>query len=144
MWPEGILSQGDQAVSRRAPTDHPIHEILAQRWSPCGFAETPVLPEHLKSLFRAARWAASSYNEQPWRHIVATRDDPEVFDQLLSYPVEANQAWARFAPVLAVGIAKRTFARNGAPNRVALHDLGAATARRRSPLLSLDLRTSRL
>jgi len=115
-------------VSRRARTDHPIHEILAQRWSPCGFAETPVPPEDLKSLFEAARWTASSYNEQPWRYIVATRDDPEAFDQLLSCLVEANQAWARFSPVLVLGIAKRTFARNGAPNRVALHDLGAASA----------------
>lgn len=110
------------------PTDHPIHKILAQRWSPCGFAETPVPPEDLKSLFEAARWAASSYNEQPWRYIVATRDDPEAFDKLLSCLIDANQAWARFAPVLALGIAKRTFSRNGAPNRVALHDLGAASA----------------
>ncbi|MBP7937372.1 MAG: nitroreductase family protein [Phycisphaerae bacterium] len=115
-------------MNRLATTDHPIHKILAQRWSPCGFAETPVPPEDLKSLFEAARWAASSYNEQPWRYIVATRDDPEAFDQLLSCLVEANQAWARFAPVLTLGIAKRTFSRNGAPNRVALHDLGAASA----------------
>lgn len=84
--------------------------------------------EDLKSLFEAARWAASSYNEQPWRYIIATRDDAVAFDKLLSCLIDANQVWARFAPVLALGIAKRTFSRNGAPNRVALHDLGASSA----------------
>ena len=115
-------------MSKRATTDYPIHNLLAERWSPCGFAETPVSTEDLRSLFEAARWAASSYNEQPWRYIIATRDGAEAFEKLLSCLVEANQAWARFAPVLALGIARRTFSRNAAPNRVALHDLGAASA----------------
>lgn len=115
-------------MSRLATTDHPIHKILAHRWSPCGFADTPVSTEDLKSLFEAARWAASSYNEQPWRFIVATREDAEAFDKLLSCLIDANQPWARFAPVLALGVAKRTFSHDGAPNRVALHDLGAASA----------------
>jgi nitroreductase len=115
-------------MNKRATTDYPIHNLLAERWSPCGFAETPVSPEDLRSLFEAARWAASSYNEQPWRYIIATRDEAEAFEQLLSCLVEANQAWARFAPVLALGIAKRMFSHNGVPNRAALHDLGAASA----------------
>jgi len=115
-------------MSRRAETDHPIHDILAERWSPYGFAETPVPAEDLKALFEAARWAASSYNEQPWRYIVAFRNDPAAFDKLLSCLVEANQPWARFAPVLILGIARKTFSRGGSPNRVALHDLGAASA----------------
>jgi nitroreductase len=115
-------------VDRTATTDHPIHKVLAQRWSPSGFADTPVERRDLASLFEAARWSASSYNEQPWRYILAMRDDPEDFDRLLSCLVDANQAWARFAPVLALGIAKRTFSRNGAENRVAQHDLGAASA----------------
>ncbi|MBN1492329.1 MAG: nitroreductase family protein [Phycisphaerae bacterium] len=115
-------------MSRLANTDHPIHEILAQRWSPYGFAETTVSREDLASLFEAARWSASSYNEQPWRYIVATRDEADAFKRLLSCLVDTNQAWARFAPVLALGIVREAFSRNGAPNRVALHDLGAASA----------------
>lgn len=115
-------------MKRLATTDNPIHEILAQRWSPCGFAENPVSPKDLKSLFEAARWSASCYNEQPWRYIVASRDNSEEFNKVLSCLVEANQVWAHFAPVLALGIAKKTFSRNGSPNRVALHDLGAASA----------------
>jgi nitroreductase len=115
-------------VNKLATTDNPIHEILAQRWSPCGFAENPVSPEDLKSLFEAARWSASCYNEQPWRYIIASRHNSEEFHKVLSCLVEANQAWARFAPVLALGTAKKTFSRNGSPNRLALYDLGAASA----------------
>jgi nitroreductase len=115
-------------MSRRAETDHPIHDILAERWSPYGFAETPVPVEDFRALFEGARWAASSYNEQPWRYIVAFRNNSEAFDKLLSCLVEANQSWARFAPVLILGMAKKTFSRGGSPNRVALHDLGTASA----------------
>ncbi len=41
--------------------------------------------------------------------------------------MEGNQAWARRAAVLALGCASTTFRRNGAQNRVALHDLGLAS-----------------
>ena len=52
-----------------------------------------------RSLFEAARWAASSYNEQPWSYLLATKEDPAEFARLLSCLVEANQAWAKAAPV---------------------------------------------
>jgi nitroreductase len=55
-------------------------------------------------MFEAARWAASSYNEQPWSYLVATKDNPDQFQQLLSCLVEFNQVWAKAAPVLALGI----------------------------------------
>src|SRR5436305_14716764 len=89
------------AMTHRATTDHPVHDLIAQRWSPYAFADRPVSKEDLLSLFEAARWAPSSYNEQPWSYLVATRDDPEEFGRLLSCLVEGNQAWAKAAPVLA-------------------------------------------
>jgi len=112
---------------KHATTDHPIHEILSRRWSPYAFADREVAPEDLRALFEAARWAASSYNEQPWSFIVATRREPEAFGRVLSCLVEANQVWARRAPVLALGITRETFARNDRPNAAARHDLGLAT-----------------
>jgi nitroreductase len=112
----------------RAPTDHDIHTHLTQRFSPYGFAPRRVPPADLAALFEAARWAPSSYNEQPWRFIVATRDDPVDFDRLLSCLVEGNQAWARHAPVLALGVVARSFQRDGSPNPAAEHDLGLAAA----------------
>src|SRR5262245_29708759 len=115
-------------TQKQAKPDHPIHELIARRWSPYGFADRPVATEDLRSLFEAARWAASSYNEQPWSYIVASKDNPEEFARLLSCLVEGNQAWAKAAPVLALGCTSLHFARNGQPNAAAVHDLGLASA----------------
>src|SRR6185295_15435057 len=40
--------------------------------------------------------------------------------------VEGNQAWAKHAPVLALGVVTLRFVRNDKPNRAAVHDLGLA------------------
>jgi nitroreductase len=113
---------------KQASPDHPIHELLARRWSPYSFADRPVPEDDLRSLFEAARWAASSYNEQPWSYIVATKADPAGFERLLSCLVEGNRAWAEASPVLALGCTSLLFARNGKPNAAAVHDLGLAGA----------------
>ena len=109
-------------------TDHPVHELISRRWSPYAFADRRVSATDLRSLFEAARWAPSSYNEQPWRFIVATKDDPAAFERLLSCLSEGNQAWAKVAPVLALGVVSYNFERNGKPNPAAEHDLGLAAA----------------
>ena len=113
---------------KQATPDHPIHELLAKRWSPYAFADRAVSDDDLRSLFEAARWAASSYNEQPWSYIVATKANAAEFERLLSCLVEGNQAWAGAAPVLALGCTSLHFARNGKPNAAAVHDLGLASA----------------
>jgi len=103
-----------------------IEEILA-RWSPRAFSHRPVGAEDLKKIFEAARWAASSYNEQPWRFFLGHRGDAtykKIFDSL----VEFNQGWAKSAPVLILSAASKSFAHNGAPNHFAIHDTGAANA----------------
>jgi nitroreductase len=114
--------------AKLAHTDHPIQAMLVGRYSPYVFAERDVDVSDLRAIFEAARWAPSSYNEQPWSYMVATRDAEQQYAQLLSCLVEANQAWAKAAPVLALGIVRTTFARNGKPNPAAVHDLGAASA----------------
>jgi nitroreductase len=111
---------------KRASTDYPIHELLATRWSPYAFDDRQVPEADLLALFEAARWAASSFNEQPWTYIVATKEHPDQFHQVLSCLIEFNQVWAKHVPVLALGIASLTFARNGQVNRAAVHDLGLA------------------
>jgi nitroreductase len=111
---------------KKAATDHPILQVLAERWSPYGFEDRPVAETDLRSLFEAARWAASSYNEQPWNYLVATKEDSLEFGRLLSCLVEANQAWAKAAPVLVLGVVNLRFAKNNQDNRAAVHDLGLA------------------
>jgi nitroreductase len=113
-------------MSKLANTDYPIHELIAGRWSPYAFSDRPVEAADLLSCLEAARWAPSSYNEQPWSYIVATRDDTENFQRVLSCLVEANQAWAQSAPVLILCCTKLNFSRNGKPNAAAIHDLGLA------------------
>ena len=105
-----------------------MHELFQARWSPRSFADRPVSNQDLATILEAARWAASSYNEQPWRFIVARKSDGAAYHKLLSLLLPFNQAWAKSAPVLIISAAKRAFTHNGTPNRHALHDTGAASA----------------
>ena len=109
-------------------TQYPIEEVLRQRWSPIAFSDQAVEPEKLRSVLEGARWAASSYNEQPWSYIVATQDNPDEFSRLLECLAEGNQVWAKNAPALMLSVAKLTFTFNGVENRHAFHDVGAASA----------------
>lgn len=126
-------------MERRADTQHPVLEVIQKRWSPYVFADRPVEPQKLRCLLEAARWAASSFNEQPWRFIIATREDPAAFEKLLGCLVEANQAWARHVPVLMLTVTRDSFTKNDKPNRVALHDLGLAMGNLTLQAMSMDL-----
>jgi nitroreductase len=108
--------------------EFPIQDFIRDRWSSRAFSEKAVSPETLKSLFEAARWAPSSNNEQPWGYLVATKEGTENFQKMLNILVEFNVAWAKHAPVLALSVAKLTFAKGDSPNRVAFHDVGAASS----------------
>jgi len=115
-------------MEKPAHNVHPIEESVRRRWSPRAFAERLVEPEKLLSMFEAARWAASSFNEQPWSFIAATRDDEAEFARLLSCLIESNQSWVVRAPVLIASVARMKFAQSGKPNTHAIHDVGMATA----------------
>jgi nitroreductase len=120
-------------MQKPAPNDFPVHELIRERWSPRAFADKPISQNVLRSIFEAARWAPSSNNEQPWAYIVASRDDKDGFQKILSVLVEFNAAWAKSANVLAIAVAELAFAKNNTPNRNAHYDTGAATA-----LLSME------
>ena len=127
------------APQRPAPAAAPIHEVISHRWSPRAFDSRPVEPEKLRSLFEAARWAASSYGAQPWSFIVATKDDPENYKRVLDTFVEFNQGWAKSAPVIALSVAHHKFPHNGQPNRHAFHDVGQAAANLATQAAALGL-----
>lgn len=103
-----------------------MHELIEKRRSPRAYSTRPVEPEKLSELFEAARWAASCFNEQPWRFIYAAREDKENFARLFDCLVEKNQLWVKNAPLLMLTVACGTFAHNGKPNRHAWHDVGLA------------------
>jgi nitroreductase len=109
-----------------AQTGHPVLPVIAERWSPYAFDPRPVEREKLLSCLEAARWAPSSYNEQPWTFILAERTDAASFAQMVGCLVEGNQAWAKNAGVLLLTIVAKLFVKNGKPNRAAEHDIGLA------------------
>lgn len=117
----------DLRRDREAPADHDIHELLRRRWSPRAFDASPVDRGTLLRLFEAARWGPSSFNEQPWRYLVALKGEAADFERMLQCLTAGNQTWARQAPVLVISAASLAFARNQKPNRHAFHDVGLAT-----------------
>lgn len=123
-----------------ADTEYPIHELLQQRWSPLAFSAQQVEPEQLQSLLEAARWAASSYNEQPWSFILATKENQVEFNRILSCLAEGNQVWAQNASVLMLSVAKLHFEKNGVENRHAFHDVGQAISNLAVQATALGLR----
>ncbi len=124
----GCFASYNPVVMKIAVPDHPVHELIARRWSPYGFSSRAIPEDSLRALFEAARWAASSFNEQPWRFLVARRDRADDFERVLGCLMEGNQTWGRAAPVLGLACVRNTFSRNAKPNRVAQHDLGLAVA----------------
>lgn len=112
-----------------------IHPLIAARRSIRAFAPTTIAPAVLNQLFEAARWAPSSSNVQPWQYIYANQQQPDAFQKLLDCLNPSNQVWAQKASVLAVSLALK-FNPNGAVNKYAFHDVGAASA-----LLSLQAAT---
>lgn len=135
-------------ATKRNPVEHEVIAPIADRWSPRAFSPQPVEREKLLSVLEAARWAASSYNEQPWRFIVAAKDDPAEFSRVLSCFREGNQGWAKSAPVVMLVLAKKTFSGGSKPgsnaNKHALYDTGAAVAQLSLQATALDLRVHQM
>jgi nitroreductase len=116
---------------KHAPAVEGVLPAVLGRWSPRSFADRDVSAADLRRVFEAARWAASSRNEQPWRFVVGLRNSPTsamTYLKIFSTLASSNQAWADKAPVLMLGVTSTRFAHNGAENRVALYDLGAAAS----------------
>ena len=104
-----------------------IEKYIEERWSPRAFDSKPLENDTLKEIFEAGGRAASSFNEQPWTYIIGQKGSKS-YNKLFECMNEWNQSWAKTAPVLALGVIKKTFSKNGNPNHHAAHDLGAASA----------------
>ncbi len=107
------------------PADAPILDIFRKRWSPRAMSGEPISDGQLMQLLEAARWAPSSFNEQPWRVLYAKRDTP-MWTTFFSLLMEANQAWCDRGAALLLFASKKTFTKNGQPNKVHTFDCGSA------------------
>jgi nitroreductase len=106
-------------------TDYKINSIFVNRWSPRSMTGEEIDEEVLMSLFEAARWAPSSFNNQPWRFIYSKREDSE-WTKFLDLLVEGNKIWAKDAGVLVVVISRKNFEYNEKPSITHQFDTGAA------------------
>jgi len=104
--------------------DWDIDSMFTDRWSPRAFASDPLSDREIQTLFEAARWAPSCFNEQPWLFVYAT--EPEERAKLVSCLAAKNQLWASKAPLLMFVLARRNFQKTGKENRHAPYDAGAA------------------
>lgn len=131
-------------MEKPAETETPIHELIGRRWSTRAFSDRPVEPSKIRSVLEAARWAASSRNEQPWAYLVATREDARNFEDLLGLLVDSNRVWAQKAPVLILTLAHNLLEKDGTPNRLGLHDVGLATSNLVTQATALGLSTHQM
>ena len=131
-------------MDKPAKPQYPIAPPIEARWSPRALKPESVPPNKIRSMLEAARWTASSFNEQPWRFIVALRDETEEFERMLGCLVPGNRQWARNAGALILTAARETFTRNGKPNGAAFHDLGQAAAALALQATELGLRVHQM
>ena len=122
-----VLTAKEVHEAKRAPAVEGVLPAIHERWSARSFDEREVSATVLKKVFEAARWAASANNEQPWRFVVGLRGS-ETFRKLHESLGGVNREWAGRAAALILGTAATRFAKNGAENRFALYDLGAASS----------------
>ena len=133
-------------INKNIDLSAPIHDLLGRRWSGVAYdPERPVSDATLRSLAEAARWAPSCFGDQPWHILFCNRDsDRQAWEQALACLGEKNQAWCRFAPVLALTCVDTLFKHNDSPNAWAEYDSGAAAMSICIQAVSLDLMTHQM
>jgi nitroreductase len=126
-------------MEKIASNQYSIHPLLQRRWSPCIFSDRPIESEKLASILEAARWAPSSYNEQPWSFIIATQSEPIEYNKMLNCLVPFNQTWAKTAPVLMITVAHKYFSHDHSPNPYGWHDVGLAVENMTIQAMTFDI-----
>lgn len=126
------MSADEQHAPR--PEAESLAEPLRSRWSPSVFDPHHELSSaDIEVLLRAAQWAPSAGNSQPWRYLVAPRGSA-AHDLLVPTLTRGNAGWVpRASLVLLAGVqvAADPEGRDGSgPKSVdhARHDLGQASA----------------
>jgi nitroreductase len=116
-------------LEKKAPTDIPIHELLARRWSPRAFDPgKPITRARLAILLEAARWAPSCNGDEPWRYLIWDKNrDAEGYRNAFECISDNNKRWVKNVPLLMLSCAGSSFQVKAEPNRWSQHDTGAAS-----------------
>ena len=115
----------ESEVQTKRTSEYSINPLILNRWSPRSMTGEELNDEDVMSLFEAARWAPSSFNNQPWRFIYAKRNTG-YWDRLFNLLADTNKSWAKKAALLAVVISRKNFEFNGKPARTHQFDAGSA------------------
>jgi nitroreductase len=122
---EGKEEKVSPEISAVRKINYPIHPLIQNRWSPRSMTGERMTDEELMPLFEAARWAPSSFNNQPWRFLYAKRNTPnwDIFFDLL---IDFNKSWTKNAAALVLIVSRKTFEHNNKPSSTHSFDTGAA------------------
>ena len=120
-----VQEQKDTANTIVRQSKYKINPLILHRWSPRSMTGEELDNDTIMSLFEAARWAPSSYNNQPWRFIYAKRNTAH-WDKLFNLLAEPNKVWTKNAAVLIVVIARKNFEHNEKYSITHQFDAGAA------------------
>lgn len=112
-------------IQSNRKSGYPINPIILNRWSPRAMTGEEMTDAELMPLFEAARWAPSSYNNQPWRFLYAKRNTPN-WDLFYNLMVDFNKQWTKNAAVLLVVISHKTFEKNNKASVTHSYDTGSA------------------
>ena len=112
-------------IKKNRKPEYEINPLILNRHSLRAMSGEPLSEEELLPLFEAAKWAPSSFNNQPWRFIYAERNSKHwnAFFNLLN---EGNKSWCKNAGVLVVMISRKTMEFKEKPNPTHSFDAGAA------------------
>ena len=121
---KSIDKENTDKTSERKPTFQ-INPLIHNRWSPRSMTAEELDDDTIMSLFEAARWAPSSYNNQPWRFIYAKRNT-KYWDKLFDLLADPNKTWAKNSALLVVVISNKNFEHNGKFSITHQFDAGAA------------------
>ena len=113
----------EETVIRKAT--YPIDSLFLNRWSPRSMTGEELDDNKIMTLFEAARWAPSSFNNQPWRFIYAKRNT-QYWDRIFNLLLEGNKKWASNAAVLVVVVSRKNFEYNDQYSITHQYDAGAA------------------
>lgn len=114
-----------QEVEKIRTSDYSIHPLILNRWSPRSMTGEEMTEGDLNALFEAAKWAPSSYNNQPWRFLYA-RKNTASWPLFFNLMIEFNQGWAKNAAALVLVISAKNFEHNNKPSHTHSFDTGAA------------------
>lgn len=128
-------------LAKKAVTSVPIHELLAERWSPRAYdANKAVTRAQLRALLEAARWAPSCNGDEPWRYLIWDRmKDAAGWQKAYECLSESNRKWCKNVSVLMLSCAGSVFGHSSRPNRWAQHDTGMASLSLALQAVSLGL-----